>query len=351
MKIAKTSAQSVLKTNLRHNLGPLVMDALDNPNIIEIMLNPDCRLWVEPLGKSMECIGVIEPEQSHSILQLIASGLKTTVTVENPIVEGELPLDGSRFEGLIPPVVANPCFAIRKKAPIVFSLNDYQENEILPFFLKQNVGESTKAGLTGKGADLEFPSLDFLQNALAAKRNILVVGGTGSGKTTFVNALNLALSNVAAHDRLIIIEDTLEIQSKSENVVFLRTSDFVDIRRLVRASMRLRPDRILIGEVRDGGALDLLKAWNTGHPGGIATIHANNAYEGLLRMEELIEEATSAPKQKLIGTAIDLFIFIEKYHDKRKISEIAEVKGYNRHLREYQLEYCLNRDLAFGLAV
>lgn len=350
MKTAKTNAQFVLTTNLKHNFGPLVMDALNNPSIIEIMLNPDGRLWVEPLGQPMECVGLIEPEQAQAIIQLMASGLKTTVTVENPIVEGELPFDGSRFEGLIPPVTANPCFAIRKKAPVVFSLGDYLENRILPPLLKKNAGESSKAGLTDKNFEPEFSSLDFLRNALAARRNILVVGGTGSGKTTFVNALGLTLSDAAPHDRLIVIEDTLEIQSKSANVVFLRTSDFVDIRRLVRASMRLRPDRILIGEVRDGGALDLLKAWNTGHPGGIATIHANSAHEGLLRLEELIEEATPAPKHKLIGTAIDLLVFIEKYRDKRKISEIAEVKGYDRRAREYQLEYCLNRDLAFGRA-
>ena len=177
-----------------------------------------------------------------------------------------------------------------------------------------------------------------LHDALRRRVNILVVGGTGSGKTTLVNALILALAGICPMDRLLILEDTMELQSKSENTVFFRTSDHVDMRRLVKVTMRYRPTRIIIGEVRDGAALDLLKAWNTGHPGGIATVHANSAAEGLDRLEELIAEATPAAKQKLIGKSVGLVIFIERVPAGRKVSEVLRIHGYDAKTHTYQTE-------------
>lgn len=331
----------VLSESLEYNLGSLVMEALRDPTVIEIMLNPDGKLWVERLGQSMQCVGRIEPEQGYLIVTLMGSALKTTATAQNPIIEGELPLDGSRFEGLIPPVVSNPSFAIRKKAAAVFSIEQYIAEGILPAKLTAGLCAKSKYVETTFEINNNINSQEYLINAVTAKQNILVVGSTGSGKTTLVNAILKTLSGAASQERLIIIEDTLELQCTSENVVFLRTSDFVDIRRLVRASMRLRPDRIVIGEVRDGAALDLLKGWNTGHPGGLATVHANSAYEGLLRLEELIEEATTAPKHRLIAAAVNLVIFIEKYGGSRRVSEIAAVKGYDNLTKEYELKYLL----------
>jgi len=177
-----------------------------------------------------------------------------------------------------------------------------------------------------------------LHDALKGRANILVVGGTGSGKTTLVNALIRALAGICPLDRLLILEDTMELQSKSENTVFFRTSDHVDMRRLVKVTMRYRPTRIIIGEVRDGAALDLLKAWNTGHPGGIATVHANSAAEGLDRLEELIAEATPAPKQKLIGKSVGLVIFIKRVPAGRRISEVLRIHGYDAITHTYQTE-------------
>jgi len=300
---------------LEHNLGPILMGALRDPEVVEIMLNPDGCIWIERLGQEMQPISEMEPGQSRLIISLVASGLETVVTTENPIVEGELPLDGSRFEGLLPPVVSSPSFTIRKKASRVFSLQDY-----------------VVAGVLGPAA------IDLIGKAIIDRKNILVVGGTGSGKTTLVNALIRRLFEDCPEDRLLILEDTMELQSKSPNTVFFKTSDFVDMRRLVKVTMRYRPTRIIVGEVRDGAALDLLKAWNTGHPGGIATVHANSAVEGLDRMEELVAEATSAPKQKLISKAVGLIIFIERAPGGRQVREIIKITGYEAETNQYRTE-------------
>jgi len=305
-----------LQASLTHNLGPTIMAALSDPDVIEIMVNPDQTLWIEKLGQGMALCGTLPPAQSRLIISLVASALETTVTAERPIVEGELPLDGSRFEGLMPPIVSGPSFTIRKRASRVFTLDDYVEAGIL------------------------LPAaFNLLSQAIETRRNILVVGGTGSGKTTFVNAIIDGISRYCPTDRLIIIEDTAELQSASENTVFMRSSDGVPIQRLVKVSMRYRPTRILVGEVRDGSALDLLKAWNTGHPGGVATVHAGSAAAGLLRLEQLIAEATPVPMPALIAEAVDMICFIERAPGGRRVSDIVTVKGFDPTTRSYDLEH------------
>jgi type IV secretion system protein VirB11 len=304
-----------LLAQLEHNCGPVIIAALRDPDVVEIMLNPDGKLWVERLGHEMKLSGEVGAAQARLIINLVASSLETTVTFDSPIVEGELPFDGSRFEGVIPPVVAGPSFTIRKRASKIYSLANYAQAGIMPASL-----------------------IPVFKDRLLAHDNILVVGGTGSGKTTFVNALVLALSELCPLERLVILEDTMELQSKSKNTVFFRVSDQVDMRRLVKVTMRYRPTRIIIGEVRDGAALDLLKAWNTGHPGGIGTLHANSAAEGLDRLEELIAEATPASKQKLISKAIQLLVFIARAPGGRRISELVQVRGYDPVNRNYLTE-------------
>jgi len=292
------------------------MAALHDPDVIEIMVNPDQTLWIEKLGQDMALCGTLAPAQSRLIISLVASALETTVTADRPIVEGELPLDGSRFEGLMPPIVSGPSFTIRKRASRVFTLSDYVASGIL------------------------LPAAsNLLSQAIETRRNILVVGGTGSGKTTFVNALIDGISQLCPTDRLIVIEDTAELQSASENTVFMRSSDGVPIQRLVKVSMRYRPTRILVGEVRDGSALDLLKAWNTGHPGGVATVHAGSAAAGLLRLEQLIAEATPVPMPALIAEAVDMICFIERAPGGRRVSDIVRVKGFDPTTRSYDLEH------------
>ncbi|UQZ91190.1 P-type conjugative transfer ATPase TrbB [Deltaproteobacteria bacterium Smac51] len=297
------------------NLGTAVLEALDDPEVIEIMLNPDGRLWVEKFGQPMTMVSQVASSQADNAIRLIASAIDVVPTRENPIIEGNLPLDGSRFEGLIPPVVAAPSFTIRKKASRIFTFDDYLA-----------VGNLTQ---TGK---------QLLEEAVAAHRNILVVGGTGSGKTTFVNAVIEAVARMTPHDRLIIIEDTSELQSTSENRVELHSTDFVDMQRLLKVTMRLRPDRILVGEVRDVAALALVKAWNTGHEGGLATVHANSAREGLTRIEQLIAEGNYQPIKEVLADAIHLVVFMKKLSGIRRVAEIVSV-GFSDTSKDYTFDY------------
>jgi type IV secretion system protein VirB11 len=308
-----------LLESLRHNCGPLIMSALEDEDVLEIMLNPDGSLWIERYGQDHEHIGSISPAQGRLILALTARGLDITVNEKSPIVEGEFPLDGSRFEGTFPPIVGpGPSFSLRKKASRVFTLAEY-----------------TAAG------SITAEAVSIIHDAVLHRLNIVVVGGTSSGKTTFVNAVIHAISELTPTHRLIILEDTTELQSKSHNTVFFRTSVManVDMRALSKVSMRYAPKRIIVGEVRDASALELLKLWNTGHPGGIGTFHADSAEESLPRLEELVEEAGFGPKQKLIGRAVDLVVYMEKTLDnRRRISSIIKVNGYNPKKEEYERE-------------
>ena len=294
---------------LERELGQQILGCLKDPEVIEIMLNPDGVLWVERIGHPMARLGSMPPHQAEAAMATIAALHKTTITRENPILECELPLDGSRFEGLLPPVVAGPSFCIRKRAGRIFTLADYVE-----------------AGI------MSARQLSAIREAALGHENILVVGGTGSGKTTLVNAIIHLISEELPGERLLILEDTAEIQCAAPNHVFKRTTSEIDLRRLLRAAMRYRPDRILVGEVRGGEALDLLKAWNTGHPGGVATVHANDAKGGLVRLENLVGEVSAAPMQNTIAAAVDLIVFIAKTgagKASRKVQEVLCVLDYD----------------------
>lgn len=308
-----------LLAGLRHCCGPLFMSVLEDPAVIEIMLNPDGSLWIERYGQDHEPIGVIDLAQSRLILSHVASALNLTVNEQHPIVEGEFPLDGSRFEGTFPPIVGpGPSFSLRKKASRVFTLAEYM----------------TAGSITAR-------VIEIIHDAVLRRWNIVVVGGTSSGKTTFVNAVIDAIAELTPSHRLLILEDTAELQSKSPNTVFFRTSVLsdVDMRKLAKVSMRYAPKRILVGEVRDYAALELLKLWNTGHPGGVGTFHADSAEEALPRLEELVEEAGLGPKQKLIGRAVDLVVYMEKTQaNKRRISHIIRVNRFNPRTETYETE-------------
>lgn len=294
---------SVVLDSLKHNFGETVIQALEDDNVIEIMLNDDGRLWLDTFDNGMMPVSEINPSAAAGILSQVASMLGTVVTKDQPIVEGELPIDGSRFEGLFPPVVANPTFTIRKKATKIFTLENYVNAGIMAPDQRQLI--------------CEF---------ITTRKNILVVGGTGSGKTTLTNAILAELAEIAGEDRLVIIEDTNELQCLSKNKVMLRTNQTTNMQHLLKATMRLRPDRIIVGEVRGREALDLLKAWNTGHPGGVCTVHANSCTGGLIRLQQLIAEAVTSPMDDLIKEAIDLVIFIKRTKQGRKIDDIAVIE-------------------------
>jgi type IV secretion system protein VirB11 len=305
-----------LKEKLERELGLHICDLLQQPDVIEIMLNPDSSLWVERLGGEPVKEGYMPASQAEALMATMASHLRTVITRENPIIECELPLDGSRFEGLLPPVVTAPTFTIRKKAGKVFTLDEYVASGIMHSHQRKAINQ-----------------------AVIERKNILVVGGTGTGKTTLTNAIIQEITDCTPSHRIVIIEDTAEIQCQAQNYALLRATDCVDMQRLLKATMRLRPDRILVGEVRGPEALALLKAWNTGHPGGIATVHANHAAAGLIRLEQLIAEASTSPMQTLIGEAVDLVISIKKTDKGRYIDEILSVDGFDSVKGHYLLNH------------
>ncbi len=290
---------------LKRALGPGLLGYLQAPEVIEVMLNPDGALWVDVLGGGMEKVGAMDPVQSMAVISACASMLGVVVNPGNPILECELPLDGSRFEALIPPLVSRPTFTIRKKALLIFTLLDYVDKGIMTRAQKEAIEE-----------------------AVRNRENILVAGGTGSGKTTLANAVLHAVSVLTPDHRIVVIEDTLELQCSAPNVVFLRTSINTDMTRLLKATMRLRPDRIVVGEVRDGAALALLKAWNTGHPGGAGTVHANSAEAALVRVGQLIQEAGIPPVPELIAEAVNVVVFIRMTSTGRIVDEIVRVTGF-----------------------
>lgn len=289
---------------LRTALGPAITAFLEDPGIVEVMLNPDGRLWVDRLAVGLSETGEsLSAADGERIVRLVAHHVGAEVHPGAPRVSAELPETGERFEGLLPPIVAAPAFAIRKPAVAVFTLDDYAAAGIM-----------TQA------------QASVLRQAVADRRNILVAGGTSTGKTTLTNAL---LAEVAkTQDRVVLIEDTRELQCRAPNLVALRTKDGVaSLSDLVRSSLRLRPDRIPIGEVRGAEALDLLKAWGTGHPGGIGTIHAGTGIGALRRLEQLIQEAVVTVPRALIAETIDLVAVLSGRGSARRLTELVRVTG------------------------
>ena len=285
-------------------LGPAIAGYLDDPAVVEVMLNPDGRLWIDRLSEGLvETEEQLSPEDGERIIRLVAHHVGAEVHAGAPRVSAELPETGERFEGLLPPVVTAPAFAIRKPAVALFTLDDYVWTGVMA-----------------------AAHADALRDAVAGRRNILVAGGTSTGKTTLTNAL---LAEVAkTTDRVVLIEDTRELQCAAPNLVAMRTKDGVaTLSDLVRSSLRLRPDRIPIGEVRGAEALDLLKAWGTGHPGGVGTIHAGSAMGALRRLEQLIQEAVITVPRALIAETIDIVAVLSGRGAARRLSELARVEG------------------------
>lgn len=292
---------------LRTALGADVAAWLEEAAVVEVMLNPDGRLWVDRLTDGLADTGRrMSPADGERIVRLVAHHVGAEVHPLSPRVSAELPGTGERFEGLLPPIVGAPAFAIRKPAVAVFSLADY-----------------------AAAGTMTLDEASFLGDAVAERRNILVAGGTSTGKTTLVNAL---LSEVArSSDRIVLIEDTRELQCAAPNLVALRTKDGVaTLSDLVRSALRLRPDRIPIGEVRGPEALDLLKAWGTGHPGGIGTLHAGSALGALRRLEQLVQEAVVTVPRALIAETIDLIAVLSGRGAERRLAELALVEGLTR---------------------
>jgi type IV secretion system protein TrbB len=302
--IAAAEAHGRRRQMLRTAFGPIIAAALADRTVLEVMLNPDGKLWIDRSAHGRadtgERIGRAEAER---IIRLVAAHARRDVTETSPIVSAELPDTGERFEGVMPPVSAAPCFSIRKPAEVLFTLADYVANGIITPI-----------------------QADAMINSVRDRKSIVVVGGTSSGKTTLVNALLAEVATLG--ERIVILEDTRELRCAAADVVALRTKPGVaSLADLVRSTLRLRPDRIIVGEVRGAEALDMLKAWNTGHPGGITTVHANSPRSALYRLEQLVQEAVVTVPRDLIAQAIEILVFLDGRGNKRRVTAILELTG------------------------
>ena len=299
---------------LKTAFGPVVNQFMEDTGVVEIMLNPDGRLWIDRLGYGREDTGhSLYAGDAERVIYLVASSVGGQCSQDNPLLSAELPGCGSRFQGVLPPIVKSPVFTIRKRASMVFPLEDYVRKGIMT--------ESQRG---------------FILKGIAEKKNILIAGGTGSGKTTLANGV---LSEIARFgERVVILEDTCELQCEAEDVVYLRTRDGVaSLNELLKTTLRLRPDRIVVGEVRGPEALTLLKSWNTGHPGGLCTIHANSARQAMTRLEQLVQEAAVNVPRSLIADAVDMVVFIERTGTGRRVSAVSQVTGIeeDRYIMEH----------------
>ncbi|KRE89451.1 conjugal transfer protein TrbB [Frateuria sp. Soil773] len=298
---------------LRTAMGPLISAALDDPDVVEVLLNPDGRLWIDRLSSGRAPTGAsLTAADGERIIRLVASHVRAEVHAGKPLLSAELPETGERFEGVLPPAAPGPAFALRKRAVGVIDLDRYIADGVL--------AEDQAA---------------FLRRAVRERQNILIAGGTSSGKTTLANALLVEIA--ATGDRVLVLEDTVELQCAARDHVPLHTlPGAVSMTELVRATMRLRPDRVIVGEVRGGEALDLIKVWGTGHPGGLATVHAGSAHGALLRLEQLILEVAVNPPRALIAEAVNVVVFIAGRGRARRVQDIARVVGFDT--RGYRLD-------------
>lgn len=294
---------------LRHALGETVLAALEAPDVVEILANPDGRLVLDRIGEGRRDTGRrLSVEARERTIRLIADYVGETVTREDPRLSGVLPGTGERFQGVMPPVSAAPAFSIRKRPAVIWRLGDYVRDGVMS---------------ENQAAALRIAAMD--------RRNLLISGGAGSGKTTLANAV---LGEPAfADDRVFLIEDTPELQCSAwdqVSVMTRRQPTVIGVADLVRDALRMRPDRIVIGEMRDGAAaLETLKSWNTGHPGGLSTIHANSAQEALRRLEDLIGEVTSQVPQRMIGEAVDCVVHMQRTASGRRVEAVISVGGFD----------------------
>jgi type IV secretion system protein TrbB len=290
---------------------------LADHNVTDVMLNPDGALWVDTFSQGQINTGEhITSEQAEQIIRL-ASGIKGKYfDATNPSVATELIGNGERFQGVMPPQSSYPIFTIRKKPSKIFSLQDYVASK-----------------------NLTLEQYHYLITAIQHRKNILIAGATGSGKTTFANAVlkEVAKMNV----RIAILEDTAELLCSSSNHYKFQATEQVSMQRLLKDTLRMNIDSIVVGEVRGKEALDLLKAWNTGHPGGVATIHSDSALDALYRLEQLILEGSINCQRHLISKAINVVVFLAKNEFRQRVvQEILEVQGLTNPVVPYKVVTC-----------
>ena len=306
-RAGEAEAMSRHRDSLFQTLGDRLADTLADHRLTELMSNADGSVWLDRIGKNLVPLGEPLPgAQAESLIATVAGHVGKVVNQDRPILEAELSLDGSRLTALLPPVVSGPVLTIRTRARTLIPLSQYVEEE----------------SITVRHAPVLF-------RALRDRKNIVISGGPGSGKTTFANALIHEMEQLAPEtERFILIEDTYELRCEAENHVTLHTAEHVTLRDLVKVSLRLRPDRIIVGEVRGAEALDLLKAWNTGNPGGVTTVHANSAEDALHRLDQLAQEAGVPSQALLVASSVDMVVHMERRGSKRLVTELITVKPF-----------------------
>jgi len=311
MSIEYTESQLRLYEKLCRDLGNTILQSLEVTDINEIMVNPDGKMWIDSSKEGLVQAGELLPQQVYSIIYGVAGIRDFVVSQHHPRLEADLPcykaMKNERFTAQIPPIVSGPSFTIRKRSESIFKMEDYIQ--------------------TGR---MSKRQADVLRDLIKERKNILVCGGPGSGKTTVTNALIIEAINYDKTQRFLILEDLPELQCKALNVVAMLTTNDVSMTALLRSAMRMRPDRILIGEVRGKEALDMLKAWNTGCPGGICTVHANGAEEAIQRILDLsMESGLIAPPLQLLSQTIDAVVSVTRQgNQKGFIHEILSLKRY-----------------------
>jgi len=305
-----------LVEKMKRELGDDILKYLDDRDVTEVMLNDDGHVWTYGRGGAIDTGVMMTAARSLSFLGTVASFYGKTIHNENTILAEVLPIDGSRINGVIPPTADMPSFNIRKRASRIFTLDEYVASN-----------------------RMTQSDVNLIRDAIKTRKNFLVVGATGSGKTTLTNAILHEINELCPDHRIISMEDTAELQIPQKNKVRMYSDDNTPMQKLLFSAMRQKPDRIVIGEIRNGAALDLLKSWNTGHPGGVTTLHANSCLEALSRLEMLILEAVPNPLQRLIGQAVGLVIYIEPLSTGPTVTEIMEVIDYDHVKEEYIVEW------------
>ncbi|HSJ75446.1 MAG TPA: P-type conjugative transfer ATPase TrbB [Gemmatimonadales bacterium] len=298
--------QERLRSMLAHELGPEILAALGDPEVLDLVLNPDGSIWTATASGMFPLVSTMEAGAAEALISTVASLLDKVITAEQPILEGILPFHVDlRFTGVLPPVSDAPIFAIRKRASHIFDLEaDYVQKGLL------------------SSADAQT-----LRHSLIERRNIIVSGGTGSGKTSLVNALLREIEVLDPGSRCALLEDTAELHVPSSNSFRLLATTSIPIAFLLRTVLRLLPSRIVVGEVRGAEAHTLLKAWNTGHPGGLATVHANSAPEAFLRLDQLAQEAGVPSQAALIAQTVHLVVHLAGRGSQLRVQDLVQVEG------------------------
>jgi type IV secretion system protein VirB11 len=309
---------TTLRDTLLRLLGPAVEEALADPAVTEVYtVEGDPRIWLDRRDRGRHPTEIrLHPSRVEMFLNAVATASGVDFGPGQPLLSAELPDQLGRLQGFLPPVSTQPLLVLRKPAPEVLPLSDLEQAGFVP----SAVARSLRLGLV-------------------EHQTVLVVGGTGTGKTTFLNSLLAELATLCPDERVAVLEDTPELACAAPDRIFLRTGPGIDLYRLLDVVLRASPHRIVVGEVRDRSALAMLDAWNTGHPGGLATLHANTCQDALLRLATLVQRANVPPQNELIAATVGLVVRLAGTGSRtRRVVELARLRGYDSAARRFALE-------------